>query len=235
MKPSIKPVLTEIESLQPEAQEQPLPTPRKARAPLVISLLNFVLLMGACAFLVKTYQASQQSMQDERRSIETQLEQLRVDVVTTSSENVVYLKTMLLKPGIDKLLARDIAHSIALRAREHHRDPDLVLALIAVESNFNPNAVSPTGALGLTQIMPVWKTSLGIDRDLRDIDTSIKYGLDILGTYEQMFGSMELALTAYNRGPRAVTTDMEIGKVPFNGYAENILHTYARIKAWMRP
>jgi soluble lytic murein transglycosylase-like protein len=74
-----------------------------------------------------------------------------------------------------------------------------------------------------------------MDRDLHDVDTSIKYGLDILGTYEQMLGSIELALTAYNRGPLAVSNDMAAHRVPFNGYAENIMRTYTRIKAWARP
>ena len=63
----------------------------------------------------------------------------------------------------------------------------------------------------------------------------MKYGLDILASYEQMFGSLELAMTAYNRGPLGVVNDMKAGRVPFNGYAENIMRTYSRIKAWARP
>lgn len=164
-----------------------------------------------------------------------ELEQLRSDVVLSTSENMTYLKIMVMKPGIDKQLARDIAHSLILRAREHHRDPDLVLAIIDVESDFNPHAVSPTGALGLMQIMPSWKSALAIDKDLRDVDTSINYGLKILGTYEQMFSGLELALTAYNKGPSQVTADMRAGRPPFNGYSESIMRTYARIKTWMRP
>jgi soluble lytic murein transglycosylase-like protein len=205
---------------------------------MVINIVMVLVAMGAVAMtygLQRRVETAQQEVTKQATQFASEMEQLRTDVVTTSSENTAYLKVMLLKPGIDKQLARDIAHSVTIRAREHHRDPDMVLALIAVESNFNPNAVSSTGAMGLTQIMPTWKKVFGIDRDLHDVDTSIKYGLDILGSYEQMFGSIELALTAYNRGPIAVSNDMVAHRVPFNGYAENIMRTYTRIKAWTRP
>jgi soluble lytic murein transglycosylase-like protein len=163
------------------------------------------------------------------------MEQLRTDVVTTSSENVVFLKILLLKPGIDKGLARDIAHSLTIRAREHHRDPDLILAIIDIESDFNPSAVSHMGAIGLMQIMPMWIETLAIERDLRDIDTSINYGLKILGTYEKIYGTLEMALTVYNKGPTSTNADLKYGRNPFNGYAESIMRTYSRIKSWARP
>ena len=189
-----------------------------------------------CTAVMAIYQHAAMRKQQETVSvITTELEQLRTDVVTTSSENSIYLKIMLLRPGIDKMLARDIAHSVAIRAREHHRDPDLVLSIIAVESSFNPNEVSSTGALGLMQVMPMWKSALGLDRDLRDIDTNVKAGLDILAGYEQTFGGLEMALTAYNKGPNQIVSDIKAGRVPFNGYSVNVMRTYGRIKAWYRP
>ena len=240
MKPDIHPVRPtlkeQLEKLKPE--QAPMMTAKPDWGVRILMAINVLLLTGAV--VVIGYQIVQQrvfqaSVSSSLSTYQGEMEQLRTDVVTTSSENVLYLKVMLLKPGIDKQLARDIAHSVALRAREHHRDPDLVLALIAVESNFNPNAVSPTGALGLTQVMPSWKASLGIKQDLRDVDTSIQTGLHILGAYEQTFGGLELALTAYNRGPTAVYNDMKKGEIPLNGYAENCMRTYSRIKAWARP
>lgn len=235
MKPIMKPVpdLTgEVEIIPPPPSNKP-----KWTFKLLIAT-NILLLTMACVFvklILDRQRRFNESINQNMIDYKGELEQLRTDVITTSSENVVYLKIMLLKPGIDKLLARDIAHSLVIRAREHHRDPDLVLAIIDVESNFNPNAVSGMGAVGLTQIMEFWKGSLGIDRDLRDIDTNIKVGLDILAMYEKTFGGLELALTAYNRGPSPVVSDIKAGKVPFNGYSENIMRTYARIKSWTRP
>ena len=218
--------------------EPELDSPWRARV-LWLLALSAVGAVGWVAWGVNhLYSAIRQQQVEIREQLSqtnTELEQLRTDVITTTSENSIYLKVMLLRPGIDKGLARDIAHSVALRSREHHRDPDLTLAIIAVESNFNPNATSNMGALGLMQIMPPWKASFGIDRDLHDVDTSINYGLKILGSYEQMFGGIELSLTAYNRGPAAVANDMKVGRIPYNGYAENIMRTYSRIRFWTRP
>ena len=242
MKPDIHPVRPtlkeQLEKLKPEQVNEPQMIARPNWGIRILMSINVLLITGivaAAGYVVVREQRFHSMVQTALSGYHTDMEQLRTDVVTTSSENVLYLKVMLLKPGIDKQLARDIAHSVAIRAREHRRDPDLVLALIAVESNFNPNAVSPTGALGLTQVMPSWKASLGIKQDLRDVDTSIQTGLHILGAYEQTFGGLELALTAYNRGPTAVYTDMKNGTIPLNGYAENCMKTYARIKAWARP
>lgn len=238
--PKIHPA-PEPAEIPPSPELQPTPEAVSRSYHLISLFTNVLMSLVAVGAVVVTYQlqrrveAAQQQVTLQANQFATEMEQLRIDVVTTSSENITYLKVMLLKPGIDKQLARDIAHSVVLRSREHKRDPDMTLALIAIESNFNPNAVSSTGAMGLTQIMPMWKKVYGFDRDLHDVDTSIKYGLDILGTYEQMFGGIELALTAYNRGPQAVSNDMAAHKVPFNGYAENTMRTYARIKAWARP
>lgn len=238
--PKIHPA-PEPAEIPPSPELQPTPEAVSRSYHLISLFTNVLMSLVAVGAVVVTYQlqrrveAAQQEVTRQGNQFATEMEQLRTDVVTSSSENVVYLKVMLLKPGIDKQLARDIAHSVVLRSREHKRDPDMTLALIAVESNFNPNAVSSTGALGLTQIMPLWKKVYGMERDLHDVDTSIKYGLDILGTYEQMFGSIELALTAYNRGPQAVSNDIAAHRVPFNGYSESALRTYGRIKTWTRP
>lgn len=174
-------------------------------------------------------------LMEARASQETELQNLRADINQTYSENSVFLKIMLLKPGIDKGLARDIAHSVVLRAREHRRDPDLVLAIIDVESDFNPNAVSHMGAIGLMQIMPLWIPKLGITQDLRHVDTSISNGLKILAFYEMRYQTLEMALTAYNKGEVNVDRDLKRGNNPMNGYAESIMRTYSRIKSWMRP
>jgi soluble lytic murein transglycosylase-like protein len=164
----------------------------------------------------------------------TELEQLRSAVVLTTTENNLLLKIMLLKPGIDRSLAREIAHSVSMRAKEHHRDPDLALSVIAIESDFNPNAVSSAGAVGLMQIMPMWKPMLNIEHDLRHVDTSISNGLKILAFYERRYQTLEMALTAYNKGEVQMDADLKAGRNPSNGYAESIMKAYARIKAWTR-
>ena len=62
--------------------------------------------------------------------------------------------------------------------------PDLVLAVIAIESSFNRYAISPVGAQGLMQVMPFWKREIGRPEDnLVDIDTNVRYGCKILEFY----------------------------------------------------
>ena len=78
--------------------------------------------------------------------------------------------------------------------------PDIVLAVIAIESSFNRFAVSTTGAQGLMQVMPFWKNEIGRNDDnLMDIDTNVHYGCKILQFYlEREKGHLARALARYN-------------------------------------
>jgi soluble lytic murein transglycosylase-like protein len=61
--------------------------------------------------------------------------------------------------------------------------PDLVLALIEVESRFDPWAVSPAGAVGLMQVMPFWPQALGVQNQLVRVAPNIRMGCEILRYY----------------------------------------------------
>ncbi len=61
--------------------------------------------------------------------------------------------------------------------------PDLVLALIDVESRFDPWAVSSTGAVGLMQVMPFWPRQLGLQNQLVRVAPNIRMGCEILRFY----------------------------------------------------
>ncbi|MCR8921158.1 lytic transglycosylase domain-containing protein [Dasania sp. GY-MA-18] len=78
--------------------------------------------------------------------------------------------------------------------------PDLVLALIEVESHFNEYAISRVGAQGLMQVMPFWKNEIGRPEDnLTDIDTNLSYGCRILQFYlKKEKGNWMNALARYN-------------------------------------
>ncbi len=79
-------------------------------------------------------------------------------------------------------------------------DPELVLAVIQVESRFDRFAVSSSGARGLMQIMPFWKKEIGHpDDDLFNPRTNLRYGCAILRYYlDQKRGHLSDALAAYN-------------------------------------
>jgi soluble lytic murein transglycosylase-like protein len=78
--------------------------------------------------------------------------------------------------------------------------PELVLAVIEVESNFDRYAVSVAGALGLMQIMPFWKEEIGrSDDNLLHLDTNLRYGCTILKFYlDKEDGDLRDALGRYN-------------------------------------
>jgi len=84
--------------------------------------------------------------------------------------------------------------------------PELVLAVIDVESNFDHYAVSFAGALGLMQVMPFWTAEIGRPNDnLIHIETNVRYGCTILKYYLDMEnGDLGPALARYNgsRGQR---------------------------------
>lgn len=78
--------------------------------------------------------------------------------------------------------------------------PEIVLALIEVESGFNRFAVSRVGAQGMMQVMPFWKNEIGRPNDnLIDTDTNLKYGCTILKHYmKRSDGRLIEALARYN-------------------------------------
>ena len=78
--------------------------------------------------------------------------------------------------------------------------PELVLAVIEVESNFDPYAISVAGALGLMQVMPFWRNEIGRpDDNLIHVDTNLRYGCTILKFYlDKEHGDLRRALGRYN-------------------------------------
>ncbi|MEJ6656082.1 MAG: transglycosylase SLT domain-containing protein [Pseudomonas sp.] len=85
-------------------------------------------------------------------------------------------------------------------ARQAGLKPDLVLALIHVESLFDRYALSRVGAQGVMQVMPFWKNELGRPEDnLIDLATNLRYGCTILKYYlEREKGDLRRALARYN-------------------------------------
>ena len=110
--------------------------------------------------------------------------------------------------------ATDLAELIDKEAKKNGVDPLLLEIIIRHESNFNPNAVSPTGALGLMQLMPGTAASVGV-KDPLDPAQNVAGGAYYFAMQLRRFQDLGQALAAYNAGPGAVET---YGGVP--PYAE---------------
>ena len=124
---------------------------------------------------------------------------------------------------------------IGLTAREHRLQPALVKAVIAAESNFDPDAVSRRGAQGLMQLMPETAAALGVADPLQPLE-NVRGGTRYLRLMIDRYGALERALAAYNAGPSAV--DRHGGIPPYpetRDYVQRVLTYYRHYHGDFRP
>ncbi|KRT66190.1 MAG: lytic transglycosylase [Candidatus Dadabacteria bacterium CSP1-2] len=117
-------------------------------------------------------------------------------------------------------------------AKQHDVDPDLVKAVIKVESNFNSSAISRKGAMGIMQLMPDTAEGYSVDNPFNpkeNIDGGTKYLKKLI---EMFGGDLKLALAAYNAGENAVIK-YGFRIPPYNetiDYVEKVLMHYNNLK-----
>ncbi len=107
------------------------------------------------------------------------------------------------EPAIPSFVPKQFAPAIARAAQRWNISAALISAQIYAESNFNPFAQSPAGAQGIAQFMPGTARSYGLSNPF-DADAAIDAQAHLMRDLLRRFGSVPLALAAYNAGPAAV-------------------------------
>jgi soluble lytic murein transglycosylase-like protein len=133
-------------------------------------------------------------------------------------------------PGADPKRIREVAALADRYARRFGVDPLTVMAVVHVESRFDPNAVSPKGAIGLMQLQAETARSLASDLGLQWTGDELLYDPDVnvlLGTFYlrrliDRFGDVDAALAAYCSGPTLVEALRDAdGKIPLR-YSDRV-------------
>jgi soluble lytic murein transglycosylase-like protein len=131
-------------------------------------------------------------------------------------------------------LSQPFGEAVAEAADRHGLDPKLLHALVLTESAYRPDARSPVGAGGLTQLMPATALELGV-RDRFDPIENLMGGADYLAQQILRFGDLRLALAAYNAGPGRVA---RLGRVPdiaeTRAYVATVVDCYLALSAGRR-
>jgi len=138
--------------------------------------------------------------------------------------------------GIEKLDA--LAATVVKASRAQKLEPTLVLAVIEVESRFDPYAVSDKGALGLMQILPATGAEvarrIGIPwrgpATLFDPHANVRLGAAYLHQLLDRYASVRVALAAYNQGPGSIEARLRDGATLPASYTARVLGAY-----WERP
>jgi soluble lytic murein transglycosylase-like protein len=135
---------------------------------------------------------------------------------------------------LPRATVQDIAASIAGASARYELPPEMILAVIRIESAFNVNALSHKGAVGLMQILP--STAQEIAQELRmewrgedllrDPSANIEMGAYYLTKLIAQFDSLAVALAAYNHGPGRIAQLTEANARLPMGYAEKVLSHY---------
>jgi hypothetical protein len=147
-------------------------------------------------------------------------------------KNTVALAAQPVSPGqtMDANLSpADLREMLAKAGGDHNLDIDLLASLVKAESGGNVRAVSPAGARGLMQLMPVTAAELGVQDSFKP-DQNVRGGSAYLDALLTRYNNkLALALAAYNAGPAAV--DKYHGVPPYHetqAYVARVIHEFNR-------
>ena len=128
-----------------------------------------------------------------------------------------------------EFVCEEYDHIIKHYCQLYDVDPELIKIVIRKESEFNPRAVSRSGAIGLMQLMPETARGLGV-KDPYNPRENIKGGVKYLSHLLNLFGEdLELALAAYHAGPGLVGRLKRVPQIPATReYVDFVISRYGR-------
>ena len=206
-----------------------------ARGAFVLGVAGFI---GSAALTVPSRLA------DPRREIRPAEPELGACLATGCPDAVRERQAALLEdflfarmPGLDPALHEDLARAILSESEAARLDPLLALAVIEVESGYDPSAVSSAGALGLMQLLPGTMkrevAGLGPEhRDPQDPISNVRAGVRYLRRCLDSYPDPEVALMAYNAGPNRLYGWIRAGTIPPEvvAYATRVLAEHLRLQ-----
>jgi len=135
---------------------------------------------------------------------------------------------------IDNEIAEQVRYSsfINAAAKRYNLTPELIQAIIKIESSFNPFAISERGAMGLMQLMPETAKEMNVESPF-EAEENIMGGSRYLRKLHDLFaGDLQLVLAAYNAGPnRILENNHRIPGIPeTEEYVKKVLQEYGRIR-----
>jgi len=121
----------------------------------------------------------------------------------------------------------DLHELVTTAANKYGLPPEFVHSVVVAESGYQPDAVSPKGAIGLMQLMPATAKEYGVDPTdpAQNVDAGTKHLRDLLLKYD---GTVNYALAAYNAGPGAV--EKYRGVPPYRETVQYVTRVVKRFK-----
>ena len=141
----------------------------------------------------------------------------------------VYWQAVCLLPGVSGS-GSDIQYAISQIAREYTMNPDLVRAIVRVESSNNQFAISSVGGCGLMQLMPNTYYSLRTGNPFA-VRSNLRAGTEYLRSlYRRFDGNIEMAIAAYNTGPGLVERHGRVPPGNVRRYVDKVMWWYRKYR-----
>ena len=136
-----------------------------------------------------------------------------------------------INPNMPQWQSSEFARHLLINARRWKVDPNILVGLVSVESEWRTNARSWVGAIGLGQLMPGTAAVLHVDPNdpYQNLQGAARYLGTLLHKYRRSPHQFSLAFAAYNAGPKAVA---RYGGIP--PYAETQDYVVKVMNAWHR-